>query len=419
VPQPQRRTLLTALGPGLLVAATGVGAGDLATAGFAGSQLGVAILWAVALGAFLKFVLNEGLARWQLATGQTLLEGAITRLGPVVTIVFLAYLLPWTFFVGAALMSACGVTMHAMVPVFEDDQTAKLVFGAAHSAVGVLLAWYGGFKVFERVMAVCIAVMFVTVVLTAALSGPDLLAAGRGLVVPRIPEAGAGGLTWTIALMGGVGGTLTVLCYGYWMREEGRSTGDDLRACRIDLGVAYAGTALFGIAMVIIAAGMKLDARGTDLIVGLAAQLERSLGAAGRWVFLAGVWAAVFSSLLGVWQAVPYIFADTWSLIAARGGPRPAGQVTTTSRAYRGYLLAIAVIPLVHVVQPLREVQKYYAVIGAGFIPLLALALLILNGRTRWVGQRFRNRPLTVTVLVAALVFSLLAAGFHVSSRWG
>lgn len=33
--------------PGLLIAATGVGAGDLATAGFAGSQLGVLILWAV------------------------------------------------------------------------------------------------------------------------------------------------------------------------------------------------------------------------------------------------------------------------------------------------------------------------------------------------------------------------------------
>ncbi|MHC5007439.1 MAG: Nramp family divalent metal transporter [Planctomycetota bacterium] len=409
--------MLSLIGPGLLVAATGVGAGDLATAGFAGSRLGVAILWAVALGAFLKFVLTEGLARWQLATGQTLLEGAITRLGPVVTIVFLAYLLPWTFFVGAALMSACGVTFDAMVPIFEDRQVAKLVFAGAHSAVGVLIAWFGGFKVFERVMAVCIAVMFVTVVVTAALSGPDLLAVGRGLVVPRIPEAGTGGLTWTIALMGGVGGTLTVLCYGYWMREEGRTSGDDLRTCRIDLGVAYAGTALFGIAMVIIAAGMKLDARGTDLIVGLAAQLDQSLGAAGRWIFLVGVWAAVFSSLLGVWQAVPYIFADTWSLIVARGRPRPAGQISTNSRAYRGYLLAIAIIPLVHVVQPLREVQKYYAVIGAGFIPLLAVALLILNGRTAWVG-RFRNRPVTVAILVATLGFSLLAAWFQIRSRW-
>ena len=42
------------LGPGLLVAATGVGAGDLATAAFTGSHLGPAVLWAVLVGAALK-----------------------------------------------------------------------------------------------------------------------------------------------------------------------------------------------------------------------------------------------------------------------------------------------------------------------------------------------------------------------------
>ena len=66
--KPTRR-LLTVIGPGLLVAATGVGAGDLATGGYAGSKLGLAVLWAVALGALLKYVLSEGLARWQLVTG--------------------------------------------------------------------------------------------------------------------------------------------------------------------------------------------------------------------------------------------------------------------------------------------------------------------------------------------------------------
>ena len=85
-----RRSPLAIIGPGLLVAATGIGAGDLATAGFAGSSLGAAVLWTVVLGAFLKFVLNEGLARWQLATGETLLEGAVDRLGAPVKVVFAA-----------------------------------------------------------------------------------------------------------------------------------------------------------------------------------------------------------------------------------------------------------------------------------------------------------------------------------------
>ncbi len=80
----KKTPLLAIIGPGILVAATGVGAGDLATGAMAGSILGLGVLWAVVLGAGLKFVLNEGLARWQLATGSTLLEGRVAHLGRAV-----------------------------------------------------------------------------------------------------------------------------------------------------------------------------------------------------------------------------------------------------------------------------------------------------------------------------------------------
>lgn len=96
----RRLPLLLVIGPGLMVAATGVGAGDLWTASFVGENLGVAVLWAVLLGAFFKFVLTEGLARWQLATGQTALEGAVLRLGMPIRWIFLFYLLVWSVFVG-------------------------------------------------------------------------------------------------------------------------------------------------------------------------------------------------------------------------------------------------------------------------------------------------------------------------------
>ena len=46
-----------------------------------------------AVGALLKFILNEGLARWQLATGTTLLEGWVERLGRWVQYYFLLSLL--------------------------------------------------------------------------------------------------------------------------------------------------------------------------------------------------------------------------------------------------------------------------------------------------------------------------------------
>ena len=303
---------------GILVTATGVGAGDLATAAFTGNKLGTTVLWAVLLGAFLKFVLNEGLMRWQLATKETILEGAINRLGIAVPLVFLPYLLLWSFFVGSALMSACGVTMHAIWPVFSSASQGKIIFGVGHGLLGLILVLLGGFPLFERIMMICIGFMFVCVLATAILICDDWSAVLRGLFIPKIPdtqEIAADSLRWTIALMGGVGGTLTVLCYGYWMREKKRNDPSVLKTCRLDLGFAYFTTAIFGLAMVIIGSTIQVEGTGSKLIVNLADKLTQPLGLAGRWTFLVGAWGAVFSSLLGVWQAVPSIFVDFCNLV--------------------------------------------------------------------------------------------------------
>ena len=107
--KPKRIVWFGALAPGILIAATGVGAGDLMTASLAGSAVGIAIVWAACAGAVLKWFLNEGIARWQMATGTTLLEGWVTRLGRWIQWVFLVYLVVWTFVTGGALVTACGV----------------------------------------------------------------------------------------------------------------------------------------------------------------------------------------------------------------------------------------------------------------------------------------------------------------------
>lgn len=406
-------SLLSIIMPGFLVAATGVGAGDLATASFTGSQLGVAVLWAVVLGGLLKFILTEGLARWQLVTGETFLEGIAHHMGRTIGLLFLPYLVLWSFFVGSALMSACGVTLHAMIPLFERAEDGKLFFGIVSSLCGLAFVSVGSFQLFEKVMGLCVGVMFSVVVVTAFLLWPGTEAVFSGLFFPSIPDAKGAGITWTIALMGGVGGTLTILCYGYWIRERGRVDVAAIKVCRIDLAVGYGVTVIFGIAMVIIGSTINLEGKGAGLLVVLADRLQEPLGITGRWLFLIGAFSAIFSSLLGVWQAVPYLFADIWSVFVKKADLMAESKLSKSklsksklskSKPYRSYLVAIALIPMLGLFMDFKEVQKLYAVIGALFMPLLAVALLIMNGRRAWVGS-YSNKPVTVMMLTATLMF--------------
>ena len=425
---------LSIVGPGLLVAATGVGAGDLATGALTGSRLGVAVLWAVLLGAIIKFVLNEGLARWQLATGSTVLEGTARHLGRAGIVIFLAYLCVWSFFVGSALMSACGIAAHAILPLGEPS-TDKVIYGVMHSVVALGLVFAGGYRLFEKVMSVCIGVMFITVLATTIAIQPDWSAVASGMFIPTIPQFDSGGLKWTVGLMGGVGGTVTVLCYGYWIREDNREGLGELRTCRLDLLTGYVATAIFGMGMVILGSRLDADsgAKGATLIVDLANQLETSLGALGptaRVAFLIGAWGAVASSMLGVWQSVPYLFVDCFRMLRLRPATdkvesdneaatqdAAAHRAGSTSPVYYGSLIAIATVPALGLFVGFSRIQLAYAVVGAAFMPILAIALLFLNSSRRRIGEAGRNSALANASLIAVIAFFIWAGANEIADK--
>ena len=388
----------------MLIAATGVGAGDLITASLAGSEVGTIAVWAAVLGSLLKWTLNEGIARWQMATGTTLVEGWVVHLGPVVQGVFLTYFLLWSFVVGGALVNACGVAGASLLAV-GDATTSKIVWGLVHSLAALAIVMRGGFTWFERAMAACVAVMVAGVIVTAVLLLVYPAPQGREIVV----QSSAGLSRWALAVLGGVGGTVTLLSYAYWIAERDRAGVTGLIVCRIDLGVGYALTALFGASLIVIGSRIEISGRGAGVAVDIASQIGSVLGPAGAGVFLLGFWGAVFSSVLGVWQSAPSLFADFLAFRHAPGGVRTVPGVGYRRPAYRGFLTALAVVSLGWLWAPVRTIQLIYATVGAAFLPFLAITLLIMNNRRVWVGE-LRNGWVVNALLVTTLVaFSYLA----------
>ena len=199
------------IGPGLVVAATGVGAADLVATLIAGQKFGYTLLWCVVVGCVMKIVLVEGAGRYPLSTGRTIFEGW-RSLGAWTTWYFAPYIVIWGFVYGAAAMAGTGLALAGLL-----GGLSVTWWGILSGLIGLVLVWTGRYCVFEKVLAALVGLMFVTMVGAALLTLPNLPELLTGLV-PRIPD---GGLVNTLALAGGVGGTITLAAYGYWLREKG------------------------------------------------------------------------------------------------------------------------------------------------------------------------------------------------------
>ncbi len=343
------------LGPGLVVAATGVGAGDLVATLIAGARYGDALLWAAIAGAVVKLAMAEGVGRFTLATGRTLYDG-------------------WRGLPGG----------------------------------------FGGYKMVEWIIGWLVAIMFVTVVGLAVLVAPDIGQTLRGLV-PLVPE-GAG--VYALGLIGGVGGTVTVAAYGYWIAAKGWTGPEWMEVMRLDNRVAYAATGVFVVAMLIVgaellhAAGIALE-RGDRGLLDLGEVLSERFGPAVATVFLIGFLATAFSSVLGVWQGVSLMFADFYAHLLGRAGdPAVTGDRSLAARAYMLWLTFPPML-LLMLDRPFGLIVAY-GVLGAVFMPFLAGTLLwLLNSEA--TPKPWRNGWVSNGLLATAALMFLVLAGIEVA----
>ena len=394
--------ILKRTGPGIIVAATGLGAGDIVAASAAGAQFGTVLLWAVIFGGILKFVITECIGRWQLATDTTLLEGWIDHLPRFFSWYFFAYLFFWTFMVAAAMMAACGLAAYAFFPGLSVG-----MWGAIHAVAALAIVWVGKYRLLEAAMKFFIGLMFVTVVYCAIRVMPPLAGIASGMFIPRVPESG---MALVLGVIGGVGGSITIMSYGYWMREAGWQGRDMMPVMRTDLAVAYGLTALFGVAILIVSAGVHPEVvSGNNMALAVADQLVPVMGETGKWIFLFGFWGAVFSSMIGVWHGVPFLFANFVYHYRQHSHLLESHASISRTRAYRGYLVYLAILPMSMLLleRPVWIVITY-AVTGAVFMPLLAGLLLYMNSRRAWLGKHASTWLGKGFLIISLVVFGYL-----------
>jgi Mn2+/Fe2+ NRAMP family transporter len=214
-----------------------------------------------------------------------------------------------------------------------------------------------------------------------------------------------------LGLIGGVGGTITMAAYGYWVSAKNWNGIGWLPVMRLDNAVGYIMTGIFVVSMLVIGAamlaGQDLTADDTGLL-SLGTALEDSYGDWARILFLVGFLAVTTSSLLGVWNGVSLLFADWTRTVQLPHGkdiaigheaPRSevyANAVAEKSIPFRFYLVWLTVPPMALLLfdQPF-QLTLIYGVLGAAFMPFLGVTLMILlnsrrvsgAGRSGWLSN--------------------------------
>ncbi|TCK20602.1 Nramp family divalent metal transporter [Pseudonocardia endophytica] len=438
VEPPRGGEKIRAIGPGLLAAATGVGAGDLVATMVAGASFGTVLLWAAVVGTAVKLALGEGVGRWHLASGATMLDGW-RRLGYWATVFFGVYIVIWGFVYGATAMSAVGLPLNALF-----GGLSVRYWGMIAGVLGLILVWLQRYEVFEKFMTVLVLIKFLSVVSIAFLVGPDLGALASGLV-PRLPS---GSTVYVLGLIGGVGGTITMASYGYWLFAKGWKGPRWLSMMRLDNAVGYVMTGIFVVSMLIVGStillGMDLTESDSGLLV-LADKLGELYGGAARLIFLIGFLAVTSTSLLGVWNGVSLLFTD-WTrtirlphgrradigvqadaanaVVPGERAPDGAGRagayeaaVAERSRPFRGYLLWLTFPPMLLLLfdKPFA-LTLVYGVLGSFFMPFLAITLMLLLN-TKLVAPEGRSRWLSNGILGLSSVLFLVLLVTDVQSR--
>ncbi|WP_128254734.1 Nramp family divalent metal transporter [Falsirhodobacter deserti] len=391
------------IGPGIVAAATGVGSGDLVATLIAGSLFGYALLWAAVVGCIVKIALAEGSARYHLATGTTMLDGW-KSLGRWTSWYFGLYIMIWGFVYGATAMSATALPLAALFPFMPLWAWAML-----SGLLGCAFVWANQYHFFENVMKVFIGTMFLIVVGIAILVTPDLKGIGTGLI-PTLPE---GSIIYTLGLIGGVGGTITMAAYGYWVNAKGWRTPKWMGIMRLDNRVAYVMTGIFVIAMLIIGAELLHSAqialtKGDRGLLDLDEVLRERFGPVVSVLFLLGFWASAFSSILGVWHGVSLLFADFWRN-HVQGKVADTREGLDKTPAFKFYLFWLTIPPMVLLAlgRPLALVVLYGA-LGAFFMPFLALTLIWLLNSSR-MPKEWRSGWVSNGLLgIAAALFIVL-----------
>lgn len=284
---------LKGLGPGLIIAALVFGPSKMTITSKLGANYGFALLWIIAVAIFFMVIFTNMSARIGYATQQSLLSSIKARWGKGAGII-----------IGIGVFLVCtsfqaGNSVGVGVALSELTHTSTTPWIIIFNIISTGLLFFRGFyKVLEWLMIALIGLMLLAFIVTVFLIKPDLVQTAAGFI-PSMPE-GSQGLV--IAFMASCFSIVGAFYQSYLVQER-RRIQQLAQLAQKKRSDSVTGIIILGFmsAIVLICAASVLHPRNINVNTAsdMSLALEPLFGSYASGLFLVGLFAASFSSIIG------------------------------------------------------------------------------------------------------------------------
>lgn len=343
-PATLRRAFLM-IGPGMILAASIVGTGELINTTALGAKQGFLLLWLILFSCVIKVFIQVELGRYAVTQGKTTLAALDTLPGPRIGTSWICWL--WLFMmlttngqlaameglVGQAVLLA--IYGEAGPPASSGPWGGEPFWAAVTALAAIALLLSGGYKRLERVTTALVALVTLMTVLCAMRLPLSFGEIASGLRF-RMPDSQEG-LFLAFSAFGITGvGASELFAYPYWCIEKGyaRATGPRtndpawamrargwLRVMMLDSWFSMLIFTLATIAFYLMGASVlhadlaagriaPADLGGSGMLRTLSRMYVEVLGPWSRPFFLFGAWAVLFKTLYVATAANSRLTAD-------------------------------------------------------------------------------------------------------------
>lgn len=382
-------------GPGVLIAAAFIGPGTVTACTIAGVGFGFALLWAMLLSILATIVLQGMAARLGVVTQRGLADVIKQELSSKWIRYIVIGIILSAIVVGNAAYEAgnLGGAVLGMQALFGT--TYNTLYPFIIGLFAFLLLYIGNYKVLEKTFVALVLVMSISFILTAILTGPNILEVLKGLLVPKVPKDG---ILTIIALVG-----TTVVPYNLFLHaslvSEKWKTTDGLPAAKKDTLVAVV---LGGfVSICIIVSASAITSSEVSSVMDMAEALEPLYGASARYFMGIGLFAAGITSAITAPLAAAYVVNSCFGW--------KAGLKDNRFRAVWIGILAAGVFFLSFNIKPI-EIIKFAQIANGILLPVIAILLLWVVNRTAVMGV-YRNTKIQniagVVIIVLAVILGV------------